>query len=146
MKKWTMRILGSLNIVCFLTGICYTVLAATRPWVHRVKPPSDIYWLIFALFLGVNLVLISMLAYFGVRLLKGDETAILHTSAVFSAEIMSFILSTSLFWYHFPKYVPEFDTCADIFAPQILTGYPVIGIVATLVLAMRIRWKAPAER
>jgi hypothetical protein len=142
MKKWTMRILGGLNILSFLTGICYIALATTRPWVHWVKPPSNIYWFIFVLFLVVNLALISLLAYLGVRLLKGDEAAILHTSAVLFAEIVSFFLSTFVFWYHFPKYVPVFDTCTDLLGPQIVTGYPVLGLVVTLVLAMRIRRNA----
>jgi len=97
---------------------------------------------IFVLFLVVNLALISLLAYLGVRLLKGDEAAILHTSAVLFAEIVSFFLSTYVFWYHFPKYVPVFDTCTDLIGPQIVTGYPVLGMVVTLVLAMRIRRNA----
>jgi hypothetical protein len=135
MKRWTMRILGSLNILSFPAGIYYAAVAATWPWVHWSKPPSSIYWFFFLLFLVVNLALISLLAYLGVRLLKGDERAILRTSAVLFAEIVSFWLNMCVFWIWIPKYVPVFTSSGDLLAPQIVSGYVVIGLAVTLMLA-----------
>ena len=131
MKRWTMRILGSLNILSFPAGIYYAAVAATWPWVHWSKPPSSIYWFFFLLFLVVNLALISLLAYLGVRLLKGDERAILRTSAVLFAEIVSFWLNMCVFWIWIPKYVPVFTSSGDLLAPQIVSGYVVIGLAVT---------------
>ena len=89
----------------------------------------------FLLFLVVNLALISLLAFLGVRLLKGDEGAILCTSAVLFAEIVSFWLNMCVFWMWLPKYVPVFTSSGDLLAPQIVTGYVLIGLAITLMLA-----------
>ena len=99
--------------------------------------PSKHYWLFFFLFFIFNSALIGLLAYFGVKLIKGDDAAILLTSAVLLAEFMSFVLGTMVFWVGLRKYVPFLDTSADPLAPQILTGYPMIGLIVTLVLAIR---------
>ena len=141
MKKWTMRILGGLNILQFPAGIYFTAVLISWHWRHWPMPPSNIYWYFFYLFFGLNLALTALLAYLGWRLIWGDERAILITSLVLFLEIVSFFTSTVVFWLILPKYVPVFDIPGDLLAPQVLTGYPVIGLVITLLLAIRIRQK-----
>ncbi len=142
MKKWTMRILGGFNILQFPAGIYYTAVVISWHWRHWPMPPSNIYWYLFILYFGLNLALIALLAYLGWRLIRGDEKAILNMSLVLFIEMLSFFTSVQVFWLALPKYVPVFDTPGDLLAPQVVTGYPVIGLLITLVLAIRIRLKA----
>jgi succinate dehydrogenase hydrophobic anchor subunit len=137
MKRWMMRVSGGLNILNCAAGIYFTAVAVRLQWHHWSQPPSKHYWLFFFLFFIFNSALIGLLAYFGVKLIKGDDAAILLTSAVLLAGFMSFVLGTMVFWVGLPKYVPFLDTSADPLAPQILTGYPMIGLIVTLVLAIR---------
>ena len=87
MKKWTMRILGGLNILQFPAGTYYTAVLVSWHWRHWPTPPSNIYWFFFFLFFGINFALTALLAYLGWRLIRGDERAILITSLVLFMEL-----------------------------------------------------------
>ncbi len=137
MKRWTMRILGGLNILYFAAGIYYTVVMLLPHRHHWSQPPSSNYWFFFFLFFIFNFALVALWAYFGVRLIRGHDEAILFTASVLLAECISFWLSTAVFWNALPKYYPLFDSSSDLLAPQIITLYPVIGLAVTLVLAIR---------
>ncbi len=131
-----MRILGGLNILYFAAGISYTVVMLLWHRHHWSQPPSSSYWFFFFLFFAINFVLVALLAYFGLKLIKGQDSAILFTSSVLLAECISLWLSTSVFWLGLPKYIPVFDASSDLLAPQMVTLYPVIGLAVTLALAI----------
>jgi hypothetical protein len=139
MKQWVMRIVGVLNLLCSVLGIFYFAIQLSWHWHRWPGAPSFFDWLVFLALSAVNISLVVYLGFLGVRLLRKDRAAIRSTSIVLAIELIYFFASTVLFWLILPPSkasltIGFWGMAQDPLAPQILTAYPLIGLVVTLLL------------
>ncbi len=138
MRRWLLRFLATLNLFFALGGLVY--FAVMLPKLRHEWPPaaSKTDWILFAAFTGLNLALVCALGYFGVKLLAGREPAIRLITLIFAAEILSFFAGSIVFWLIRPMYDIPFSVVSDApITPQIVTAYPLIGLLLTLLLRRR---------
>ena len=145
-RVWAMRALGVLNLFFSGIGLCYFAWQLWRIGkpVNRLSPPIWA-WAVFTVLSIMSLALVACLIRLGIRLLNRDDGAIRPLSIVFSAEILYFFASIVLFWLVIPSYAPTmrtmsvgfFDSAQGALDPQVVTGYPLLGLLATLFLQRR---------
>jgi uncharacterized membrane protein len=140
MTKWTMRILGLLNVLFGLTGIWYYIIRLTWHFQKASAVHSTRDWAIFSLLSLCTLSMISLLGYLGIKLIVADKSALRLTAIVFTAEVLYFFADMQVFWQIAPSSMAhltigfwELATC--LIAPQIFTGYPLFGIIICIVLS-----------
>jgi hypothetical protein len=139
MTKWTMRIFGLLNVMFGIAGIWFYIVDLNSHF-HKLPPTSDVRsWTVFTLLSLCTLSFVCLLAYCGIRLIIGDKAVLRLTAIVFTAEILYFIADVSIFWVIFPASMAQvaigfWERAWDLIAPQIVTAYPLIGIVICIVL------------
>lgn len=139
MKKWTMRILGTLNFLFGVYGLWFFVALLT--W-HFQKVPvtySINVWIVFSLLSFCTLSMVSSLAYLGMRLIIGSNTNLRLMVFIFAAEILYFFANAvnvvpfnPSLAAHLP--IRFWGLAASPIAPQIVTGYPLLGIVICIFL------------
>jgi hypothetical protein len=140
MAKWTMRILGLLNVVFALIGIWYYIIRLSWHFQKASAVHSTRDWGIFSLLSLCTLSMISLLGYLGIKLIIADRRALRLTVIVFAAELLYFFADMQIFWRIAPTSMAqltigfwELATC--LIAPQIFTGYPLFGIIICIVLS-----------
>ena len=99
-------------------------------------------WLIFALLSSVTLGMTSYLGYLATRLARGDEATIRPMRVLWWIEIAYFCANVLVFWRVIPSTNPGltlgfFSFPEGPFDPQLVTGYPVIGLVVVFLLTRR---------
>jgi hypothetical protein len=142
MAKWIMRVLGSLNILFGLIGICYFAIRLTGHLKKAEVAYSTGSWVIFSLLSLFALSMVLLLVYLGIRLITADSSILGSTAIIFAAEVLYFFLDMVIFWEITPSSMAqltigfwELPTC--LIAPQILTAYPLIGIIICIVLSRK---------
>lgn len=147
-QKWAfsvMRIFGAANLILAVAGF---LLVASIVWRKlRLSLGSSVPYVeqFFWVMTIINLVFLSILVITGVRLCRRDVAAVRICNWLFGAEILYFFLIAA-FWIMLPeplaKGVAGASGGGDMgIAPQILTGYPVIAIIALNLAARRISSK-----
>jgi hypothetical protein len=147
MKLWIMQIVGALNLVFGLIGGVYSATMLIGRW--RILPGnhSGSAWVVFLSLLAISSVLVGLLAYSGTRLLSRDESAIRITAFLFAVQLLYFLAYVTIFWLVIPVRNPAwaglhgqfFGMIQGPLAPQIITGYPVLGLIAMLLITRRKR-------
>jgi len=140
MKTWIMRIVGVVNLLCGLIGVYYFAFKIRLHWHNWPGSPSESQWLVFFVLSFISIYLLIYLGYLGIRLIKNDATALRPLRNLFMLEIAYYVASVVMLWVIMPLSmatiaVSFWGMAQDPFAPQILTGYPLIGIIATIVLS-----------
>jgi hypothetical protein len=137
-----MRILGVLNVLFGLEGIWYFI---TRLTWHFQKAPA-VYstrdWAMFSLLSFCTLSMVILLAYLGIRLIIGNKTDLRIVVFLFAAEILYFFADATIFVLIHPSSVTHIEIgfwglAASPIAPQIVTGYPLLGIIICVVFLLR---------
>ena len=142
MKRWTMRILGMLNVLFGLVGLWFFVIRLI--W-HFQKAPvvySTRDWAIFVLLSFCTLSTVTLLAYLGIRLIIGNKTDLRLMVFLFAAEILYFFADAVNVLVINPSSITHIEIrfwglAASPIAPQIVTGYPLLGIIICVVLLLR---------
>ncbi len=138
MRRWLIRLLASLNLIFALGGVVYFAVMLSRLRHAWPLSASRTDWILFLAFCVTNLALVCSLGYFGVKLLAGRVAAIRLIALVFAAEILSFLAGTIVFWLIRPTYDMPFSIVSGSpLDPQIVTAYPLIGLLLTLLLRRR---------
>lgn len=142
MKKWTMRILGALNVLFGFYGLWFFITLLTlhfqrAPVVYNIRD-----WTVFSLLSFCTVLMVSSLAYLGIRLIIGSKTNLRLMIFIFAAEILYFSANAvnvvpfnPSLATHFP--ISFWQLAVSPIGPQIVTGYPLLGIVVCIVLLRR---------
>jgi hypothetical protein len=145
MKLWVMRIVGGLNLALGFGGIAYSAVMLSERWRMLPGGPSMSAWIVFLSLLGASILLVGCLIYLGIRLLCRDEAAIGRTAVLFGAEMFYFLAYVVLFWIVIPLKNAQwpglaghlFGMIQGPLTPQIVTGYPVLGLLAMVLIRRR---------
>ena len=152
MKKWTMRILGVLNALFGLVGIWYFITRLTGHFQKTSVVYSTRDWTIFSLLSFCTLLMVSSLAYLGIRLIiTGNRTNLRLMVFIFAAEILYFFANAVNFVLISPSPVTHLEIsfgglAAGPIAPQVVTGYPLLGIVICIVLLRKGKEKGKRKK
>ena len=149
MQTWTMRILGVLNIMYVAIGIWFSAIMVWAHWRNWPGNPSSLDWAVFVFLYAISPLMIASLAYLGMRLIRKDARAILQLGLLFVAEMVYFFVLTTVTWLILPMSLSKiavgfWGLSQDPLAPQVVTGYPLLGLVLTLVLLL-MRRKLPKD-
>lgn len=134
-----MRAVGTLNILFGVTGLCY--FAVIVAWRRASLPGmASGAWFIFLSLSFASTVIVSFAVYVGIRLLKKDDAGLKSVAITFGAEIAYFVIYVVVFWLVLPLH----GAGRSVFVastlgmgpldPQIATGYPLFGLIVTLLL------------
>ena len=77
------------------------------------------------------------LGYLGIHMIRGNESAIRDTALILSVEIVYFCAGVIVFWLLFPSPVIGvgfIGIARSALDPQVVTGYPVWGLISMLLL------------
>lgn len=135
---WTIRVMGALNIAFCLLGVAYCIWDLDRNF-PRWHLSLDVYiWTLFLVLCVITFGCTLFLGYLGFRLVRSDRRAIRPASFLFAVEITYFVVSTLILWT-IPARNSEltlgfFSLPASVFGPQIVYGYPILGIIVCIVL------------
>lgn len=141
-RIWLMRVLGVLNILFALIGLYYfgviLRLNGRRGWIGSGSPALR-HWIIFSVLCSLTVGLTVYLIYLGAQLLRNENSALRPVCIVFGIEILS-VFAMGASWAVLPGN-PDliggfFSIPGDPFAPQIATGYPIIGLIICLILLL----------
>jgi hypothetical protein len=145
MTIWIIRGIGALNVFFGVTGLGYFAIMIGWRWSDLPRVASNA-WFLFLLLSSLSTLLVGVLVYMGVRLLRKDEAAVRGSAIAFGGEIFYFLAYVVVFWlvlplhgaaWQGPPIVHMLSVVQGPLAPQIITGYPVFGLVVTLILARR---------
>jgi hypothetical protein len=141
-----MRILGIFNILYCISGVYYFAAVASWHWDKLRGYTSGFEWFIFAILFVISLSLVGAVGYLGVRAFAGDKLALKLLAIVFAAELAYFVVDVVVFWLVLPPSMDHvvlglWEAPEDLLAPQIITGYPLLGIIVSLILHFRSRPK-----
>ena len=138
--RWVLRIFGGLNILLGIYGMYYFAFMIEMHLGKWPGNPSHFDWAIFVALSSTSTFLVFYLGYLGVRLMIKRDVAILwQVCLVFILEIGYFFADTFVTWNLTPISrshisVGFWGIAMDPLAPQVITGYPVIGLVVALAL------------
>jgi len=142
MQTWTMRVLGVLNILFVAFGAYLYYWILRMHWNRWPGNPSHNEWAVFVFLSTISISMVLYLGYLGVKLIKKDAKALLKLSLLFVAEMIYSLVLFNVTWMVRPASMSmtvavSFLGMADVLLwPQLLTGYPLIGLVITLVLLL----------
>jgi len=142
MRRRTMFAVGGLNILFFVVGVWYSAAILSRSWHPLDELRSLGAWATFLVLITISTGLAAYLAYLGKRLLSGDEAAIRCTMITFASEILFFLIYVVVCWIVLPLRWPDWPgrtahllgVIQGPLCPQIVTGYPVLGLIVSLLL------------
>lgn len=139
MRVFVARVIGALNCAFSVIGICMFLYLVKIHWNNWPGNPGTISWGIFVILNALSLCLVGSLAFYGVSLLKGNEVGLRPARNILIAEIIYFILNICLFWSnafasHRALTVGFFGIAQGPIMPQIVTGYPVFGLLTIIIL------------
>jgi len=134
-----MRILGLLNVFFGIVGIWYFIMELSWHFQKWSAAYGARDWAVLSLFSLCTLLLICSLGYSGLRLIAGDKTVLRFTIIVFVLEILYFFADVIVFWIILPVSIAPvtigfWEHAWDLIAPQIVTAYPLIGIIICTIL------------
>ena len=137
MKSFTMRVLGVLNVLFALAGFYYFSTLASWRWQEISALSMRAYGIIVAVSV-ISSTLVAGLGYYGIVLLKKDDKALAKVRLIFIAEIAYFVISVLTFWSVLPLHDVGNGGIGSLvglvqgpLVPQLVTGYPLFGILAT---------------
>jgi hypothetical protein len=141
MQTWAMRILGALNILFAATGVWFSAVMIRMHWNRWPGSPSRLDWAKFAGLHAITILMIAYLAFLGIRLIMRDAKALWPLSLLFVAEIAYFLVFVSVTWVIMPMSMSKIAVgflgkTLDPIAPQLVTGYPFVGLIIALVILM----------
>jgi hypothetical protein len=141
-KSWVERILGILNLLFAAVGLVALLInflgfhnlpssfTGESPFLYRTLYPMS----------AASLILLVCLGYSGFQLLRGGRFASIICGVVFSAEIVFFV-AYSVFWRLPFSPISVVAVAAGLtnlgLALQIVTGYPVVGLISLRFLQPR---------
>lgn len=141
MQAWPMRVLGALNIAFVALGAFYAASILHMRWHKWPVPPTYQDWMVFAVLNAISVFLIAYLGYLGVRLIRKDSDALWKLCMFFLGEIAYFALVFYITSFALPESMTA--VAAGFWAmglnpliPQIVTGYPLVGLVIALVILL----------
>ena len=139
MKKWTMRILGMLNVLFGFYGLWFFITCLTWHFQKAPAAHNTRDWAVFSLLSLCTVLMVSSLAYLGIRLIIGGRNNLRLMLSIFVAEILYFVANavnvvpfSSSLATHLPISFWSLAVCP--IAPQIVTGYALLGIVVCIIL------------
>jgi len=141
MQAWPMRVLGALNISFVALGAFYSASIMHMRWNKWPVSPAYQDWMIFAALSAMSIFLITYLGYLGIRLIRRDSRALWPLCTFFLGEIAYFVAVFYITSFALPE---SMTTVAAGFwglglnplIPQIVTGYPLVGLVIALVILL----------
>jgi membrane protease YdiL (CAAX protease family) len=141
MMTWMTRILGIINLLFVALGAYYSVVMIHAHWNKWPGNPTSFDWLVFLCLYAVSLLMLLYLGYLGVRLIKKDESALWKLSLLFVTEMVYFYVFVTVTWVVMPMSTSKiavglWGRSQDPLAPQIITGYPLIGLIVTLIILL----------
>ena len=141
MQRTLIRIIGSLNLLFSLAGLGYFGVRLANTWSRWPVVPSASQWAAFWLLSLLTVVIVGNVGFLGIRLIRGDQSAIRTTLYFFSAEIFFFVVEVGLFWIISPNprlTVGFLELSSAALDPQIVTGYPLLGVIALFLVKPKI--------
>jgi hypothetical protein len=140
MQAWPMRVLGALNILFVLLGAFYSAAMVQMSW-KKWLGSSFLDWIVFAILSAISVGMVLYLAHLGIRLIKKDVKALWHLCLLFVAEIAYFVVVFYVTWFVLPDSLSAiaaafWGMAQNPIVPQIVTGYPLVGLVITLVILL----------
>lgn len=134
-----MRVVGALNGLFAVFALVYT---AGILWMHWNRWPSSATrfdWVVFALLLGISVYIVVHLAYYGIKLIKNDESAVLPCLILFAVETLGVLLSVWVLWLMLPPSMNKiifglWEVALSPLDVEVLWGYSVLGFIVTLIL------------
>lgn len=138
--RWALRIFGGLNLLPGIVGIYYFATMLEMHWGRWPGNPSALEWAVFAALSSTSAFLVLYLGYLGVRLLIGQGAAVLwQVFLVFVLEIGYFFADTFVTWNLGMIFRPHISVgfwgiAMYPLAPQVITGYPIIGLIVAVTL------------
>ena len=141
MQAWPMRVLGALNILFVALGAFYSGGMIQMHWNKWPGSPSHLHWAVFMFLDAISISMILYLGYLGVRLIKKDARALWHLCLLFVAEIAYFAVVVYVTWFLMPASmsaiaVDFWGMAQDPLVPQVVTGYPLVGLVIAFVMLL----------
>lgn len=136
-----MRLFGGLNILAGLFGLYYFLWSLEMHWHHWPGNPSHLDWTVFLALSLLSTFIVFYLGYLGVRLIKRDAGALRKVCLVFIFEILYFWADVIVNWNlvapsRITIQVGFWGIAFGPIAPQIVTGFPLIGLLAAIVLIL----------
>ena len=145
-RQWIIRCLGWLTFLYCLFGAVFYVwqfFAVSGDWPGS---PTLADWALFAALSTVTVGTNGYLGHQALRLARADEAALRSMRMLWWIEILYFCADVVVFWQIMPAakaplMVGFFGLAAGPFVPQIVTGYPVIGLIVVSLLSRRHSYK-----
>jgi len=141
MHGWPMRVLGALNVVFVALGAFYAAAMIQRHWHNW--PGSPIYqdWVIFVALNAISIAMILYLGFLGIKLMRVDANALFQLCLLFVAEIAYFGAIVYVTWFVVPDSmstvaVSFWGMAQNPLVPQIVTGFPLVGLIICLVMLL----------
>jgi hypothetical protein len=140
--RWALRIFGGLNIFPGIVGMYFFAVEVQAHWGRWPGNPSTLDWVVFVALSSTSAFLVLYLGYLGVGLLIGRGAATLwQVCLIFVLEIGYFWADTFVTWNLGMIFRPHISvgfwgTAIDPLAPQVITGYPIIGLIVAITLIL----------
>ncbi len=136
---WGMRILGVFNFLFVGLGLYYAIGMLEIRWGKWPGPPSLLDWSMIMFFYAMSLACLALQVVTGVRIVKGDATALRLFGIVLMFVLLFVIVSTTVDWVLLPphsasKAVGFWEGGIDPLDPEFFTGFPLVGGIAVLFL------------
>jgi len=143
MCKFFMRLLGALNLVFVAFGVWYSIgMHSIRMKAGKWPPYPAVWadWVLHLAFLAFNVALVAWLTFLSIWLICANRKALLPTCIVFGIEISYFWADVAYFWGIAPRWVTDrswfWKEGIDLIVPQLVFGYAIVGLIASLVLLL----------
>jgi hypothetical protein len=141
MRTWTMRIVGGLNVLFAALALWYLEEMIRMKWNRWPSSATGTDWVVFAVLLAISVYLVVHLAFYGIRLMKKNEAALLPCILLFAVESVGVYLSVVILWLVLPQSMNKiiFGLWWVALSPihvEGLSGYSVLGFVVTLTLLL----------
>jgi hypothetical protein len=141
MKAWPMRVLGALNISFTALGAFYAASMFHMSWKKWPGPPVYQDWVIFVVLNAISIYLILYLGYLGVRLIRKDAKVLWQLCMFFVGEIAYFVAVVYITSFVLPASMSTvavgfWAAALNPLVPQIVTGFPLVGLVISMVILL----------
>jgi hypothetical protein len=148
MQAWPMRVLGALNLAFVALGALYAASMLQVHWNNWPGSPNYQEWVVFVVLNAISIYLILYLGYLGMRLIRKDATALWQLCMFFAGEIAYFVAVVYITSFVLPASMSTIAVgfwamALNPLVPQVVTGYPLVGLVIALVILL-IRRSPPA--
>lgn len=139
MRIWTMRIVGVLNVLFAALSLTYLAGMLNIHWNRWPASATARDWAIFALLLTLSVYLVVHVAFYGIRLLKHNESAVLPCLLLYAAQTLGAMAGYWVIWLVLPQSMMNisFGLWSVALTPldvQVLSGFTIFGVLATLFL------------